>query len=205
MPNFIKITDVNLSEVQNELRTTFSFATGGLNYLGYLEFLNERTGHVRLLTDIDSYGSATASLINRFSTKYGPLIASTVALSKRGEGRDLTKNATTLYENQEITSLVNVAIPLTSATVTHAWHRYTGGYILETINPLVNLKRYIPADANAINNEEMTTIDSVTVFDVSKLHSYKNLKPGVAAILDLTFLNQELLYEDLKNNNLLLG
>ncbi|MEY4333969.1 MAG: hypothetical protein RLZZ196_2712, partial [Bacteroidota bacterium] len=67
------------------------------------------------------------------------------------------------------------------------------------------LKRYIPADANAINNEEMTTIDSVTVFDVSKLHSYKNLKPGVAAILDLTFLNQELLYEDLKNNNLLLG
>lgn len=202
MPNYIRITDINLPRIQTEVRATSAYALAGLNFVNYLNYLNRDEVTIRLPDDPMAYGTETVQLINRFSDKYGKLTNASIFACKQGQGLNLGKAGSIVVDEIEYTSLVSLIVPITSNTGIYAWHTYNGDYRREDINADLGVHRYVPTQEHLVNNEEYVDLNTAMVVNLEKLHSFKNIKPGVNAILTLGFLDRPKLFSDLNNNTL---
>ena len=200
MPNYVKIPTVNLDLIKSEMTALFTNITGWYTYEDCINNKNVKHMVVRLLPFNDMFGEETQRIILKINERYGNLKAVSLDIFKPVGQIDPCKNGS--LTPQDPGEEVSIVIPISGGPVHYSWHKYTGEYSLEILNAEDYLNRYIPTNPNLINHEETTTIDSITVCRVGKLHSLVNLHRNIAAQATFIFENQALLLEDLENNTL---
>lgn len=201
MPNYVKIPNVDLELIKSEMAVLFTNITGWYTYEDCINNKNIKHTVVRLLPFNDMFGTETNRIISKINERYGNLKAVSIDIFKTVGQIDPCKNGS--LTPQDPAEEVSVVIPISGGPVHYSWHKYTGEYSREILNEEDYLNRYIPTNPNLINHEETTTIDSVTVCRVGKLHSLVNLRNHVSAQATFIFENQTLLLEELENNTLL--